>query len=215
MDSGIRATVTFPEATVCPVARVSAGTGGTIHGVSSSVAPSTRTVSEFLIDATSVPESVPGSPVLEYGEATVYRVTHEPETACPCVVLGREGCPPHHYRADNGRVTLVFHARDVRTLQRVMAGLQEVTPRIDVQRLLRPPFDAVPASPVHVDRSELTARQLDVLRAAYDHGYFERPKGANASEVATELGISQSTFSEHLMVGLGKLLEQILDDTGP
>jgi len=41
--------------------------------------------------------------------------------------------------------------------------------------------------------------------------YFERPKGANATEVAERLGIAQSTFTEHLMAAQRKLLADVLD----
>ncbi|MFW6000412.1 MAG: helix-turn-helix domain-containing protein, partial [Halorubrum sp.] len=56
----------------------------------------------------------------------------------------------------------------------------------------------------------LTDRQCEVLRTAYRMGYFERPRDANASEVADALDISPSTFAEHLATAQRKLLEEAL-----
>jgi hypothetical protein len=50
-----------------------------------------------------------------------------------------------------------------------------------------------------------------VLETAHRLGYFERPKGANAGEVADALDISRSTFTEHLAAAQTKLLDAILD----
>jgi predicted DNA binding protein len=41
-------------------------------------------------------------------------------------------------------------------------------------------------------------------------GYFGRPREANATEVAAELGINPATFSEHLATAQAKLLEDVL-----
>lgn len=44
--------------------------------------------------------------------------------------------------------------------------------------------------------NKLTPDQLQLLETAYWMGYFEVPQGATASEIASELDIGQSTFSE-------------------
>ncbi|WP_408957412.1 helix-turn-helix domain-containing protein [Natrinema sp. 74] len=67
------------------------------------------------------------------------------------------------------------------------------------------------ADPVVVDRNELTARQLEVVNTAHEMGYFDYPKGANATDVADELGIARSTFTEHLAAAQTKLMDAILE----
>ena len=62
-----------------------------------------------------------------------------------------------------------------------------------------------------VNRGKLTDRQREVLQTAYKMGYFERPKRANATEIAAELDISQSTFTEHLVTAQRKILEDVLE----
>ena len=44
----------------------------------------------------------------------------------------------------------------------------------------------------------LTARQREILDTAVDIGYYDDPRRATVADVANELGINQSTASEHL-----------------
>ena len=57
----------------------------------------------------------------------------------------------------------------------------------------------------------LTERQREVVRVAFYAGYFDQPRTADAETVATELGIAQSTFSQHLRAAERKLLEALYD----
>lgn len=44
----------------------------------------------------------------------------------------------------------------------------------------------------------MTDRQLEVLRAAVDAGYYRTPRRATTAELADDLGVSPSTLKEHL-----------------
>lgn len=68
-------------------------------------------------------------------------------------------------------------------------------------------------------RTRLTDRQWEVLRTAYRKGYFRRPREHTGEEVADALGISSTTFSQHLRAALRNLLsvaveERATADTG-
>lgn len=58
----------------------------------------------------------------------------------------------------------------------------------------------------------LTARQGEALRAAYYAGYFEQPRHSTGEQVASSLGISPSTFHQHVRSGLKKLLDVLTED---
>ncbi|WP_372909531.1 MEDS domain-containing protein [Salinigranum sp.] len=58
----------------------------------------------------------------------------------------------------------------------------------------------------------LTDRQFEALRLAYYGGYFEWPRDSSASDVASSMGVSQPTFSNHLRGAERKLLELLFDD---
>ncbi|WP_049981202.1 helix-turn-helix domain-containing protein [Halolamina rubra] len=230
MSSGIRATVTFDTPAGCSVARFSAAADAEIDSVATSVATSGAAVTEFLVDDASRPESgadaVDGSPsqcsgeqvepvadaepVFSYGSADVYRVEHAGD--CPCTCLGQFDCPIHRFLASPTELTVVFHAETFEQLQDVTAALRERFPSMDVQQLLQPPLSGSPEDRRFVNCGKLTDRQQEVLRTAYDRGYFERPRGANATELAAELGISQSTFAEHLTAAQRKLFGDVFDD---
>lgn len=212
MPSGIRATIAFSEPGECPIAAAAGLVETSINQVSTSVGfDGTDSVTEFLapsdIDA---PEAI--EPVFSYGAQTIYRITHDGPECCPCECLGRHGCPVHRYIAEDGSLTLVFHAEGFEELQTVVGELREQYPPIDVQRLLQPPLEGTPEDRVFVNRGRLTDRQLEVVEAAYKMGYFERPKRSNATEVANSLGIAQSTFTEHLMTAQRKLLDDVLEE---
>jgi hypothetical protein len=211
MSAGIRATVAFREPGDCPVAACSVGVEGPIEHVSTSVvsADVTESVTEFLAPAGIEQAGV--EPVFEYGAETLYRARQGGHERCPCACLGRHGCPIHRYTAEDGALTLVFHAATFEQLQSVVAALRDQYAPIDVRRLLQPPLDGSPEDRVFVNRGKLTDRQREVLVTAYEMGYFERPRRANASEVAAALDIAQSTLSEHLVTAQRKLLTDILD----
>jgi len=216
MSSGIRATVAFAEPGDCPIAAFAGATGTVIDQVSTSISSGDAedSVSEFLATGTP-PDRDDITPVFSYGEQTLYRTVHEGGQICPCECLGSYGCPVHRYVAEDGGLTLVFHAADFETLQTVIGQLRERYPPVDVQRLLQPPLKGTQEERVFVNRGRLTDRQLEVLERAYEMGYFERPKEANATEIAEQLGIAQSTFTEHLMTAQRKLLDDALESERP
>ncbi|USZ72203.1 helix-turn-helix domain-containing protein [Natronosalvus halobius] len=221
MSPGIRATVKVGSPEGCPIASFSQRTGTTVDRVSTSTASegnlsdsegnakSTTSTTEFLAATDEEIDDVSG-PIFSYGSTNLYRHTHD-DSNCPCACLGSFGCPVHRYVAEDGDLTLVFHAEHFDQLQAIMAEFRERYPDIDVQRLLQPPLQGSTEEQVFVNRGKLTDRQHEVLQAAYDAGYFERPKGANATEIAAELDISQSTFTEHLVAAQRKLFEDILE----
>ncbi|OYR46711.1 hypothetical protein DJ81_02210 [Halorubrum sp. Hd13] len=55
----------------------------------------------------------------------------------------------------------------------------------------------------------LTDRQREALQMAFHAGYFDWPRSADADTVAAEIGIAQSTLSQHLRTAERKLLEEL------
>jgi predicted DNA binding protein len=211
MSPGIRATVAFDSPDVCPLAAVSAAEDTTVRAVSTSVVTRNApgSVTEFHIAADDPLDDDRFSRVVSYGETDVYRFEHGRDGGCPCTELGRLGCPVARYVADRGRLTLTFHAADFDRLQELVAALRDRFPDLDIRRLVRDPGEAA-VDGVFVDRSRLTDRQFEVLHTAYEMGYFERPRRANAGEVAAALEINPSTFAEHLTAAQRKLLGDVL-----
>lgn len=57
----------------------------------------------------------------------------------------------------------------------------------------------------------LTERQLAVLEAAYYAGFFESPRASTGEELADSLGISPSTFHQHVRLGERKLVRALFE----
>lgn len=63
--------------------------------------------------------------------------------------------------------------------------------------------------------ANLTDRQREVLRTAYEAGYYEWPRECSGETVARELDISSATFSEHIHAAERNLLTAIFDPETP
>ena len=58
----------------------------------------------------------------------------------------------------------------------------------------------------------LSEKQLRALELAFDRGYFETPKEASLTDIATEIGISEQALSQRLRRALNALVEVSIDD---
>ena len=212
MASGIRATVSFDDPACCPVFEALQGTGAAVVDARSSIGgpdagPSVTDVA--LTDAPSADGVL--APLYPHGDGGWYRLARDGAAGCPCERLGALGVPVVRYGADADRLTLVFHAADFEALRTAVADLREAFPDMDIRRFVRAPDGGEPRDEVVVDRARLTDRQREVLATALELGYFERPRAANATEVAAALDISPSTFGEHLATAQRKLVGAVLD----
>lgn len=57
---------------------------------------------------------------------------------------------------------------------------------------------------------DLTPRQLDVLRAAVQQGYYASPRRTSTEALAVEFGVARATFEEHLRKAEVKVLGSML-----
>lgn len=216
MNPGIRAELKLPVVVGCPMARVSETMSTTTYSVSKSVDPTfpEHVTEEF---TTAPAEDIEGeladsklTKAFEQGSESIYRFERTAGQNCPCECVEQHGFPVVDARAENGAFYLLFHAPDQDALREVLATIREHYPRVEVRRLVRSQSQSS-ENLVFFDKSLFTDRQQEVLETAHELGYFDHPKGANAGEVAEELGITTATFTEHLSAAQRKLLGSILD----
>lgn len=210
MPSGIQATVEFPTPNICPIVELSEAAETTIDSVATNVCPSdcTESVTEFSMDTDG--DDVDITPIFSHGSTDRYRLTHDDGVSCPCECLGQFGCPVARYVAQDGTLTIVFHAADYDQLQGVVAKLRDQFSDVNIKRFVQSPVGEQSQDSVFVDRSKLTHRQLEILETAYEKGYFDHPRQSNATEIAAELDINPSTFRQHLTAAESKILEDLL-----
>lgn len=197
--------VTEPD---CPLADESLSTGR-IHDVNRSVASSDGgVVEEFVVEG--------GEPSDEYqelfdlGEGSVYRMKRERGRGCVCEVIEGFDCVVSDVRAENGELRVSFHAPDVGRVKEITDALGESFGGVSLRELARP--GEATDEHVFVDASRLTERQREVVRTAYEMGYFEDPKRANATEVADEMDIATSTLIQHLSAAERKIVGGFLGE---
>ncbi|WP_276259534.1 helix-turn-helix domain-containing protein [Haloglomus litoreum] len=210
MTGGVRAELAVQGPSNCPVATVSER--APVTEVTWGQAGETA-VEEFRVDgadddAAAVADA---EPMLDVGDERVYQFERDPDGACACEVVEGLGTPVADVRAESGTLVLTLHLPSVERLRAVVAELDAVAEEVTVRYLVHAAADGeTGADRTVVDRGQLTDRQREVLRTAYEMGYFEYPRGANATEVAEALDIGLSALAEHLAAAQGKLLAALL-----
>ena len=207
MPSGIRAELAFEDPDPCHVAD-HLEDGADAASVSWSVAPeSGRITEEFSVEGDSDlsgPETV-----FSYADRSIYRFQRDRDGCCPCEVVQDFDVPVRDIHTKDGTLHLSIHVEDMAELREIVVGVRNRFPSVQIVRLVHAKETGA-GDLVLIDRGELTDRQRQVLETAHQMGYFDHPKGANAGEVADELGITTSTFTEHLSAAQSKLLTSIL-----
>lgn len=152
-------------------------------------------------------EDVPLERVIEHEDYSVFQF--EREQGCACEQIERElDRPVSDIDVRNGSIVMTFHVNDLSELKGVIETLRERFNDVRVNRIIKPDTDIV-EDRVSIDRRKLTDRQLEVLQKAQEMGYFTHPREVNAGDIADELDIAISTFSEHLAAAEAKLTEDL------
>ncbi len=214
MPDGVRATIGFDSPDICPVVSLSKEANTRISGITNSISTmsSDPTVTEFTLDeSTDSPDHI--APIYSYSGGQRYRFTHADEAGCPCELLGSKACAPASYIANDGQLTIVFYAADYDHLQLIISTLRDNFDSLDIKQLIQSSPDPTESTEILLNIGKMTTRQFEVLQTAFDMGYFNRPRDANAEEVAAALDIHPSTFNEHLAAIQTKLFRDILRET--
>ncbi|SDG05190.1 helix-turn-helix domain-containing protein [Halorientalis regularis] len=202
MVEGSLATVAVREPNCCPVAPMS--TGGRVRSVSQGQPVDGSVTVEVTTDEAVARDGVPGDRIFSYDSEAVHRVERQADQDCACERVEEYGCPVRDVTAENGTIELSFISEDLDVIRET---------GVTVRSLRRSDGTGSHSEPAFVDEATFTARQREVLGTAYRLGYFERPKGANAEQVATELGVAPSTFAEHLAAAQTKLMAALFGAT--
>ncbi|QLK27372.1 helix-turn-helix domain-containing protein [Natrinema zhouii] len=213
--TGFRATVVVHSPGDCPVATVSATTDEPVDSVSRSSQPTAEgtIVEEFGVAADA---SVDGdhdvelTPIQSNDREAIYRFERDSAANCACEVIERTGTPVSSVRGQDGALLLSFRTVELSEITAIVDELRAYFDGVVVEELSQDHED-VSGDPIVVDRDRLTTRQREILETAHELGYFDYPKGANATDVADELGVARSTLTEHLAAAQTKLMDAILE----
>lgn len=206
--SGVRAEFVFEQPTECPVATASAGSEDSLREISWTTQSDGNVTEQFTTTDEQSDEQF--EQVFDYGSQQVYEFDHEADDSCICSFIERSMGPVANAYATDGNLHVTLHAGDVEKLRELLGDLNSRFDGVRIEYLVQGREQADESELVPVDMRRLTDRQHEVLQTAHEMGYFEYPRGSNASEVATELGIEPSTFTEHLNAAQSKLLDELL-----
>ncbi len=206
MSAGIRAELSFENPDACRIGGFVGEAEAT--SISWSVAPESGTITEeFAVEGEADVEGA--TEVFSSGNRSIYRFQRDHSGCCPCNTVQEFDVPVRDIHTVDGALHLAIHVEDMAELKEIVTGVRAEFPEVRIVRLVHA-HETGDDDLVLVDRGELTDRQREVLETAHQLGYFDHPKGANAGEVAEELGITTSTFTEHLAAAQSKLLTSIL-----
>lgn len=143
---------------------------------------------------------------------SVTRIADEPpryqvvvSAAVPEAIIAERGIAVQETRITNAGATLsVVIPRD-REIRPLLDTLEETFGENTLDAIVED--DQRPSSE-DSSGADLTEKQAIALEAAYHGGYFERTRKRSATEIAESLGISHSTYLQHLRVAQQKIFTQ-------
>jgi len=201
MQKTARVEVVVREPRDCLVAEKSSETGSDVLSVS-------RTRTDPVTEE-AVLEGADEGGTFSYGSSEVFRFERDSDGRCACELVEGHGTPVADARVRDGDLHLVFHT-DREGLRGVLDDLRDRYDSVEVRRVVTEE-DADQSRGV-VGSDDMTERQREALETAHRMGYFDHPKEANAGDVADEMGIATSTFTEHLSAAQRKLMDAVLNE---
>lgn len=209
--AGVQVELVVRQPPGCPVAAISAECDTLVNSVCRSKASDDCTVAEFTVSEDVSPSGTDVTPVFSTESTTRYRNRCESSSDCACGIVESFDCPISDIHATDGNLHVRFYAEDIDRVRDIVSAAREDFESVYLDHISHS-GDLSSGTSVVFDTSLLTDRQQEVLERAYEEGYFDHPKGANASEVAEMLDIAPSTFAEHISAAQQKLLGSLLTD---
>jgi len=144
----------------------------------------------------------------------IYRLTvvaHEPYPFLLGLILREQGIP-NRLLLTSDHFTGVASLAEWDDFRRLADEIQEQFGDFELMSVNQTETAGVPLGGGQFGRAirnELSREQLTVLQTAYQMGYFETPRKTSADDIATELDIAQSTFSERLRLAESQLFDLV------
>jgi hypothetical protein len=207
--SGIRAELVFDSPGTCPVANASSEVDGPLSEISWTAGDEEGVKEQFAAVDKSSELDDEFEEVFDYGTQSIYEFDRDPASPCICEFIEQQVGPVTEAHAADGDLHVTLHARDMTGLRQNLQEFKERFGDVRIEYLVTGRAEDDDTDIIPVDVRRLTDRQREVVQTAYEMGYFDYPRGANASEVAEELDIRPSTFTEHLNTAQSKILDEL------
>jgi predicted DNA binding protein len=137
-------------------------------------------------------------------------VVRDPARKATINLLFSSGCvfdPPATVDGDYEIHNVLASSRkDLRTLERTLRQNRRSFRILSLKEV--PSADR---TPVAVLTKGLTPRQHEAVRVAFRRGFYNYPRRTRIADLAQEVGLSRSTFQEHLRLAEVKLIRYLLE----
>ncbi|MCJ7506124.1 helix-turn-helix domain-containing protein [Candidatus Bathyarchaeota archaeon] len=134
----------------------------------------------------------------EIGRATIMVDIRRCE-ACKALMLSKYFLT-YPVEIRNGYMTWLMVTDSNRTLGEICKRLEDMGCTVKI----------LESAPLDEQKKLLTERQEEVIRVAFENGYFDKPKRSGSHAVAAKLGISAATFSEIVRAAQRRILQDQL-----
>lgn len=144
------------------------------------------------------------------GDESLFRF--EVQDSCVARTLGEFGADLSTIHVEDGRGRITAHLSSRGDVRALMEALQAT--HGDVEMIARREKERPKQSHQEIRNTleeQLTDRQREALQTAYIGGFFEWPRERSGEEIASVMGITQSTFLQHLRVAERKVLGTTLE----
>ena len=161
-------------------------------------------------------ESVEASIVAEYDDGGLLEFVVS--DSCPAFRLAELGALPREVEGRDGSGHIVAEVPPGTDESAVVRSFVDEYP--DVEFAAKRRKDAVEprftrSRIPRVLRENLTERQYEVLRTAFERGYYDWPRGCTGEEIADDLEITSATFSEHITAAERNVLSALFAERDP
>lgn len=130
---------------------------------------------------------------------------------CVSAVFASEYCLVDPQSVSDGVLTVRVIAPRKQAFKRLIALLKERASTVSVKWLLNGDQEA---RPVEVDVTKITDKQREAIETALEKGYYEDPREASLSDLADELGVTDSAVSQRLGAAETKLVKSLFETEG-
>lgn len=133
---------------------------------------------------------------------------------CPARFLAEEGAMPTSVEGTPCGAKIVAEVMPADDPGDIVdAFVEEHAVELVAKRTLPEPTPLLDESDLQTAILErLTNRQQEVLYAAHEAGYYQRPRRKTGEEIAAELDISPTTFQQHIRAAERKLVTFLVED---
>ncbi|WP_336360152.1 bacterio-opsin activator domain-containing protein [Haladaptatus sp. ZSTT2] len=116
---------------------------------------------------------------------------------------------------EDGDINIVVHIQPGADVRRIVDAVKAEYPCAEMIANRQTVCTTEATPNLHqVLHDQLTEKQRTALETAYFAGFFDWPRRKSGEDIATSMGVSPSTFHEHIRTSQRKLIRSIFDNSG-